>query len=148
MGDLRSDVKVEAIEALADVKSANVDVAVVCTGRSLHHQIALFAQGRCPLAIVNHLRLMAGLVPITEAENKNTVTECDGINKRSAHQDGRAIDVVVIKNGKAIWRKDLSPNEYKTIGSCFKAHGFVWGGDWPPLDKNGIGWDAGHCEMT
>lgn len=148
MADLRADVRVAAAEAIADMKGEGVHVIVTCTSRTLHHQIALFAQNRCPLAVVNHLRLMASLLPLTEAENKNTVTNCDGIATRSSHQDGRAIDVVVMRNGKPIWRKDLAPKEYKIVGACFKAHGFAWGGDWPPLDKNGIGWDAGHAEMT
>lgn len=133
---------------LAVIKAAGIDVSVTSTSRSIHHQIALFAQGRVKdLVIVNHLRSLAGLDPISEKENKYTVTSCDGISKTSAHQDGRALDIVVIKNGKAIWDKKLAIAEYKKIGEIGKRNGFTWGGDWPPLDANSIGWDAFHFEM-
>lgn len=149
VGDLRSDVKVAAVEALADIKAAGIDILVTSTSRSIHHQIALWAQGRCPLVVVNHLRMLASMLPIKEAENKYTVTNCDGVTTKSAHQDDRAIDVVVVRYGKSLWNYKLYPQEYKQIGDIFRLHGFTWGGDFKPIDPvSGLGFDPFHAEMA
>src|SRR3954463_539382 len=46
--------------------------------RTYEEQNALFAQGRQDLHHVNALRIRAGLPPISEAENKVTVTKARG----------------------------------------------------------------------
>lgn len=56
----------------------------------------------------------------------------------SYHNYGLAIDVVEIKDGKAIWN---NPNWAK-IGTIGKSFGFDWGGDWN-------GWkDKPHFQFT
>jgi len=55
------------------------------------------------------------------------VTYCDGVKKRSAHQDWLAWDIVIIKNGKPIWQRT---NDYELLGKFWKELGGIWGGDW------------------
>lgn len=149
LDELRSDAKAAARLAMDDMKAAGLDVAVTATSRSLHDQMAHYAQGRCPLVVVNHLRLMASMLPISESENKYTVTECDGDIKKSAHQDDRAFDVVLLRYGRPVWNVKLAVDEYKRIGEIGKTHGFAWGGDFKPLDPvTGLGWDCFHFEMA
>jgi len=146
--DLRPDARDAARETLKDMLLANLPVIVTSTLRSIHHQVALFAQGRCPLAIVNHLRSMAGLGNISEKENKYTVTNCDGVTTRSAHQDGRAFDVVLVKNGKAQWNVKQNVEAYRKIGEIVEAKGWTWGGRFKPIDPDtGIGFDPFHSEL-
>lgn len=66
----------------------------------------------------------------------NIVTYAQG--GESFHNYGLAIDVVEIKNGKALWS---NPN-WPKIGSLGKGLGFEWGGDWQNFK------DWGHFQMT
>ncbi len=50
---------------------------------------------------------------------------------QSFHNYGLAIDVVEIRNGKAIWE---NPN-WQKIAAIGKSLGFTWGGDWKFTDK-------------
>jgi len=56
---------------------------------------------------------------------------------QSLHNYGLALDVVEIKNGKALWR---NPN-WNKIGALGKEIGFVWGGDFKSIT------DKPHFEM-
>ena len=140
--DLKPMVMVAALKALAELKSAGVQAVVTYTFRTTEEQQALYAQGRKPLAEVNALREKAGLYQIKEylgkdkkihSDNDYSVTNCDGVKKRSAHQTGSALDVV----------PDLDPTErevpgwpapadprWGVIATAFRKHGFEWGGDW------------------
>lgn len=136
--------KVEAF--IEEHRKVGQPLVVLYTLRSIEEQTALYAQGRRDLAAVNGLRKTAGLAPIGSAENKNTVTECDGIINKSMHQTGKACDLWYARlNGEPDWFvKD--PVRIKSFGAIAKRLGMKWGGDFKPLDKNGIGWDANHVE--
>lgn len=131
-----------ALKALAELKSKGIQVVVTYTYRTEAEQGALFAQGRRPLAEVNALRKKAGLYEIKEylgkdkkvhSDNEYTVTKCDGVRSKSAHQTGRALDVVPDldpgEGSRPGWPAPADPRWGK-IAAVFKAHGFEWGGDW------------------
>jgi len=130
--------------AQADPDMLNKPFKILCVLRSLLEQEALYAQGREPLIIVNNRRHKAGMVLITEAENKKPITW----TMKSAHlpdADGKshAIDIAALdKNGQITW--DLM--YYNAIGPIFVHHGFKWG-VWL-RDKNGVLYhtDKGHFE--
>lgn len=147
---LRPDLVDRAGAAMTAMKARlaldGYDAEFVCGLRDEHHQMALYAQGRCPLVVVQYVRRIAGLPALDKRDNAYTVTECDGQEKKSSHQDGRAFDAVVVKNGKYLWRYQLHRKAYEAIGEVGKLHGFVWGGDFMPLDEYGMGWDPGHFE--
>ncbi len=71
-------------------------------------------------------------------------SNCDGIKKRSKHQDGLAIDFMAYdENNKPTWQMEY----YKAIASAFKQAAkeldipITWGGDWSNLV------DGPHIEL-
>lgn len=121
----------DAIEkAIAIMKAQGIRHVVTSTYRSVDEQKALYAQGRQSLESVNALRSGAGMYPISESENKYTVTNCDGVNKKSLHQSRKAVDIVPAdKNGNPLWPDNTSPM-WVPIALIMKSCGFQWGGDW------------------
>jgi len=116
-------------------------IVVYFTARNAMEQAALYAQGRLALDEVNRQRQLAGLWPITLAENATTVTQAAPGD--SWHEYGLALDFVPLRdNGKPDWI--FSPRDpfdiFVPTAQCAKAHGFVWGGDWPRHP------DYGHIE--
>jgi peptidoglycan LD-endopeptidase CwlK len=103
------------------------------TYRTTDTQVAYYAQSRAPLEIVNLLRKKAALPLIEDSANKNKITNCDGVNTKSNHQSGMAMDVVPADvNGKAIWPGELDPR-WQIIAKAGKAAGLEWGGDWTTM---------------
>jgi len=102
--------------------------------RTDQEQIALFAQGRKPLGVVNALRAKANMRPISEAENKYTVTDCNGVTKKSKHQSGEAIDYVPKdKNGNPCWPPKSDPR-WMEIAEVFELAGMESGLRWRKAD--------------
>ena len=60
------------------------------------------------------------------------VTNCDGIIKISNHQIWEALDGIVIKDGKWMWKRIP---EYEELGLIAKMIDLEWGGDW---DSDGV----------
>ena len=89
---------------LAKCKAAGMDVRVTSTKRSCAEQTKLYNQGR------------------TTPGKRVTNARCG----QSSHNYGLAVDVVQIKNGKALW---TNPN-WSRIGQIGKSVGMEWGGDW------------------
>jgi hypothetical protein len=125
----------------AAMQQAGVPFLVTCTARTYQEQVALYAQGRQMIDEVNYLRKAAGLPPITLNENKKKVTWTLASKHIINLQDGdprndlsRAFDIVILKDGKAIWdvKADINKNnipDYKEAGSIGKSVGLIWGGD-------------------
>src|SRR5512147_882481 len=98
--------------------------------RSDAMQIAMYAQGRQSLIFVNSLRKSAKMPFISESENKNKITDCDGINSKSAHQLGVAVDIVPMDaKGNPYW-PSLDDPQWRIIATAMMAQGLQWGGDW------------------
>lgn len=135
---------------LSALEEKGIEVAIVETTRTKEVQAAYFAQGRKTLAEVNEMRQNAGLWKITEAENRNKVTNCDGVKNKSNHQVkadgfGYAVDIVPMKNGRANW--NATQKEWETIGAIGESCGLDWaaggyGSTW------GKGWDNPHFEYN
>ena len=88
-------------------KKHNITLRIVPNGgglRDCNKQNELYAKGR------------------TASGNIVTNARCG----ESWHNFGLAVDVVEIKNGKALWKND----NWQLIGSIGKKMGFEWGGDW------------------
>jgi hypothetical protein len=58
----------------AAMMTAGLLYKVTCIKRTTEEQIALYAQGRQNLSVVNELRRVAGLYELTDKENKRPVT--------------------------------------------------------------------------
>ena len=125
--DLLPDMQTKVRTFLSLVK---IPYVVTSTLRTVDEQVALYCQGRAPLEIVNLLRKKAKLPPITDAANKGTVTNADGINTLSNHQGGGAIDVVPADvNGNPVWPGPTDPR-WMQIAQFGEAAGLKWGGRW------------------
>lgn len=135
ISELRSDVQGPALNALATLAKKDIPYSVTYTLRTREEQVALYAQGRKPLEVVNSYRKIAGMPLISITENAYTVTQCDGYKKseggtgRSPHQLGTALDVVPRGPNGPIWPDGKDPR-WLQIAEVMKANGFEWGGDW------------------
>lgn len=128
----------------------NIKVAILETVRSEDIQKAYYAQGREHIEDVNELRRKAGLYEISEKENKNIITNCDGVTHKSNHQAradgyGYAVDIAPVDNkGRVLWNAPQSVWEH--IGKIAEDCGLDWcaggrGAIW------GKGWDSPHFEL-
>ena len=116
--------------ATQKLREKGVQYAITSTYRTVIEQSALYAQGRDDLPSVNEKRKAAGMGPIAESENKYTITNCDGLVKKSRHQSGDAVDIVPLDGrGRPYW-PDASSSEWTRIADIMKQFGFDWGGDW------------------
>lgn len=125
------------------------------TLRTTAEQVAFYAQGRRELSVVNEFRALADLPPIGEAENRYTITNCDGIKTRSAHQSGRAMDIVALDgHGNPTWDYVRYAETYKAIRDAAQKCGADAGGAWmkqpdgspSPYARVGLGWDPPHVQ--
>lgn len=126
--------------------SEKISYKVIETLRTEAVQMAYYAQGRQPLYTVNALRKEAGLFVIDEATNKRIITW----TLRSKHLEGKAIDIVPVKDGKIPWNilSQEIADLYIRIGKIGESVGLAWGGRWTPIDKFGLGKDAPHFECV
>lgn len=127
---------------ISECKKNDIDIIITQTERSMGLQTALYAQGRQSLTSVNEKRKIAKLQPITEKENKSTVT--NAMAGKSAHNFGLAFDVGIIVNGKVDWNRiDL----FKRVGEIgiklnIDGYSLTWGGNFSSIK------DYPHFEMT
>lgn len=133
--DLSPAVQPLAKDFLRRLEAAGVANVVTSTLRTTAEQAALYAQGRKSLEEVNGLRVFARMYPITDRENGYTVTNCDGVQYKSNHQGGCALDVVPMDaRGRAFWPPD-GDSRWAEIAVHGEAAGFSWGGRWPKPDS-------------
>jgi len=82
-------------------------------------------------AYINKIEFIIFCFHRTEKEQKELFeegkTKCDGVKKKSRHQNWRAIDLVVIEDGKCIWH---GTSKYELLGRFWKLLGGTWGHDW------------------
>ena len=97
-------------------KELGIKLRVVSALRTWAEQTALYAKGRT--------------LPGKKVTNAKAGS--------SYHNFGLAIDVVEIKNGKALWK---NPN-WSKIAELGKSIGFEWGGDWKSFK------DKPHFQIT
>ncbi len=127
-------------------KDKGIDVIITCTARDFKEQVALYAQGRQPLAEVNRLRKIVGWVGLTEQQNSKRVTwtlasrhiiNLDDTDK--TNDKATAFDFAVVKNGKAIWDVKASLDgddipDYLECANVAKELGLEAGAFWKKAD--------------
>lgn len=109
--------------------------------RTTAEQMAYHAQGRNPLAVVNEYRRKAGMLPISERENKYCVTWTQN-SKHFADDTGksRAFDFVILKPGRvATWDIKFDNDnddigDYLELAQIAKAAGLEAGAYWAKPD--------------
>lgn len=116
--DLQPAFAEKASRVLHRCEELGVKLVVTCTWRTNAEQDKLYAQGRtAPGKVVTWAK--AG---------------------QSAHNFGLAMDVVPVRDGKAIW--DASDDAWQIYGQAVRAEGLEWAGDWTK-DKR----EMPHCQM-
>lgn len=104
---------------IALLVEAQIPCLIVCTGRTQAEQDAAFAAGTSKV-------------------------------RHSKHQDGDAIDLAPYDtyqlHGPDKLKWDTSDPIWGHIGTIGKDLDLRWGGDFTPLNAQGVGWDPGHFE--
>jgi peptidoglycan L-alanyl-D-glutamate endopeptidase CwlK len=122
-----------ALVLLAGAADQGVALRITRTVDTWATQAAYFAQGRQALDQVNALRAGVGLAPITERQNRFTVTKARP--GRSWHNWRRALDVVPVDEATSpdlrdpdnpLWNAPYWP----ALGELGEALGYEWGGRW------------------
>lgn len=122
-------------QVLAAMAALNVPMVAYDGRRSLAQQQAEYAKGRTAPG--------------------RRVTDCDGVRKRSLHQDGRAVDCAFL-----VWpapRMRQAPSDrrwglswdgpWHSYGAIGEHLGLRWGGRWrESAQGKGDGWDRPHLE--
>jgi len=110
LDDLTPDVREKAEAFLQACRESDIDIVVTCTLRDMEQQAALYAQGR------------------TAPGNRVTNARAGD----SAHNYGRAFDVVPLRNGKPVWgtTADMDRALWIQVGKIGEAAGLEWAGRW------------------
>lgn len=120
LNDLDPRFRPLAVEFLAQLTEQGIHVLIVCTRRTEAEQIAAVKAGTSKVA-------------------------------HSRHEDGMAIDVCPYAqwalHGPAKLQWDDADPVWRQIGQVGERLGLRWGGRFAPLNRVGMGWDAGHFEL-
>ncbi len=125
---------------IAKCAEAGFNVIITCVDRDYKDQIALYQQGREPLYIVNASRKLAGLPPISQADNQRKVTwtlnskhivNLD--DERLNNDKSYAFDFAILKDKVVIWdvKADIQGDsipDYHECGYIAESLGLIWGG--------------------
>jgi peptidoglycan L-alanyl-D-glutamate endopeptidase CwlK len=132
ISDLHPKIAQKAALFLEECKNRELPVIITSTRRSSVEQAALYAQGREPMAVVNGMRIAAGMQPLEEegyalAHSIVTLAKAG----ESIHEYGLAFDAVPLWHDKPMWDKS-NPLWYKMgwIGGivCDLEWGGIWSG--------------------
>lgn len=95
----------------------------------------------------------AGLRSVGDQQHLHAIgasPHCDGVTKRSRHQDGKALDSYAWVDGAASWQ----PEHLAMVAAAHLQAASIlgyqaqWGGLWPHKKQNGLyGWDCAHIEL-
>jgi hypothetical protein len=120
---------------------------VTSTSRSILEQMALYTQGRLPLADVNTFRRVAGLYVINGGDNKivtwtlNSKHVTNMFDKDLNNDKARAFDFAILnKQGQCVWDIKVSVNDndipdYDEAGKIGESVGLRWGGRFSSPDR-------------
>lgn len=108
--------------AMVLVYAKILEIRVICSGsksfiRNAAMQAELYAIGRRGI------------------DGEKTVTDCDGVIRKSNHQPGQAMDITIVDDkGDVIY--DEAP--YRKLAVFWKSLGGRWGGDFTPAASREI----------
>lgn len=119
---LHPNIRDSAKNFILDAQNQKIYLKITSAYRSIEEQNNLYLKGRT-------------LKDGKYSKIGKTVTNAKG--GESYHNFGLAIDIVEIKNKKALW-----DNNWEKLGIIGKKHGFEWGGEWTKFK------DKPHFQMT
>ncbi len=121
-GKLNVLVQVMLAAALKEIKSAGVNPLVVETYRSKERQYYLYGQGRTAAQCV-----AAGIPAAKAKKYARSGKQCTW-TLNSIHIQKKAVDVIPMRNGKAIW--NAQDKDSKKIIEIMQKYGFEAGANW------------------
>ena len=121
-GKLNVLVQVMLAAALKEIKSAGVNPLVVETYRSKERQYYLYGQGRTATQCV-----AAGIPAAKAKKYARSGKQCTW-TLNSIHIQKKAVDVIPLRNGKAIW--NAQDKDTKKIIEIMQKYGFEAGANW------------------
>ena len=135
------------------MREANTPFVLTCTARTTIEQTALYAQGRQSPEVVNSLRALAGLPPITDKQNKKVTWTLqskhliDLDDGNPGNDKSRAFDIAIARDGEPVWDLKADVNfdrisDYEQAGKIGESVGLRWGGkfkfpDMPHFEEAG-----------
>lgn len=114
---LTPELKLKATALINKCAVASIKIIITCTARLVKEQLAFYAQGRTPIALVNAMREHANLPSIPSSRNKKITWTLNSkhlidLEDGSLENDkARAFDIAIIKDGKAVWDVKVSLND-------------------------------------
>lgn len=147
LSDLEPGLEAKARLFLKLCAERGLPVHITCTGRTEAEQLALYAQGREPLAAVNEKRSACGLWSLKEEENRIVTWTMESRHLVKFDQatgallrKARAFDVAIVKDKQFIWelKVDVNDNDipdWNELGALGEECGLVWGGRWKRPDR-------------
>lgn len=135
---LTSTLKLRAITLINKCAEANIQIIITCTARLVKEQLALYAQGRTPILLVNAMRQHAGLPHLPSIANKKVTWTLNSkhlidLEDGSLKNDkARAFDIAIVKDNVAIWDTKVSLNDndipdYEEVATIGESIGLVAG---------------------
>jgi len=150
INDLIEPAQVLFHEFRIGMDQANVSFMITSVKRTKDEQIALYTQGRETLIVVNDLRRLADLPPISAAENTRKVTwtlksrhlpleVSDPLCVKHPEWIGKclAFDIAILKGKRPVWdlKVDVDSDgipDYKEAADIARSIGFKVGADFKP----------------
>jgi hypothetical protein len=137
-------------ELYAICRGTSLPIMLLCTSREYLEQLALYAQGREVLSVVNHLRANANMPLINDAENKIVTWTLDSkhiINDKRRLSEAFDIGIVKYVGGKKELEWNLKADinddqlaDWEEVVIIGRSLGLICGADF----KNKPDW--GHFE--
>lgn len=121
---------IEKMKADAKLKALGVtDIYINETKRALAVQMAYYSRSRMAVDDVKKMYKAAGLYDLSDKEAKTANTW----TLSSKHIEGKAIDLVPVKDGKLWW--NASEEVWNRMGALGEECGLFWGGRWKNKDR-------------
>jgi hypothetical protein len=148
---MHSQMRAPYLEYDRQMIAKGIDYKITSVARFVKEQVALYAQGRNPLEMVNMYRQLAGLGPIKEADNKivtwtlksDHLIDLDDDNPDNDY--ARAFDIVIMNGKIPTWDLKADVNhdsipDYKEAALIGKSVGFDPGFFWKKQDPPHYSW--------
>ena len=121
------------------MNKAGLKYMVTSVDRTILEQMALYVQGRLPVAEVNNFRSSAGLPMIKESENVkvtwtlNSKHVTNMFDEDLNNDKSSAFDIAILKDNQPVWDLKVNVNEndlpdYQEAGKIGESVGLKWGG--------------------
>lgn len=132
--DLDPVLEKKSREIIRIAAAMGINILITRTASYLHEQMAIFVQGRMPVADVNRFRAEIGQAAIVEAQNKIVTWTLKSKHVVKPGEKSKAFDFCILKDPKTpTWELKVDVNkddipDYEQVGRMAESLGLTWGG--------------------